>query len=131
MDPDKIAPADVPDSTTVPRRVQRVVARCWEDRPITEEVLRVAIERGEEGEVRPTVVGARVENGHLMLTFVTGAMVSIPLRLLPEFDELSSELQGQLEVGFVGQGLVVEAADLHVSVQGILEAAGVGRPVAK
>lgn len=98
------------------------------DSPITERVLDEAIERGQRnGANRPRVVRAQIENQYLALTFATGARVSIPLTLLPELEELSHELRSQLEVGFVGQGLVVEAADLHVSVQGILEAVGVAR----
>lgn len=98
------------------------------DSPVTERVLDEAIERGQRnGANRPRVVRAQIENQRLALTFATGAMVSIPLTLLPEFEELSQELRSQLEVGFIGQGLVVEDADLHVSVQGVLEAVGVAR----
>jgi len=109
-------------------KLRRSVKSSFQDRPVTEKELDAAIERGRKnGASRPAVVHAKIENQQLGLTFATGVQVSIPLVLLPEFDGLSQELRSQLEVGFVGGGLVVEAADLHVSVQGILEAVGVAR----
>ncbi len=105
---------------------QRIRAVSQKDTPVTEEELQRAIDRGAKNPQPVRACGVRVgaDKKSLALDLGRNTWVTIPFELLPEFLPLQPEQLDQVELGFCNTAVVVESADLHVSVKGILKAAG-------
>ncbi|KOY00478.1 DUF2442 domain-containing protein [Pseudomonas nunensis] len=103
--------------------MKTISAKLQVDRPVTEEVLGEAIERGRlrhKSALQATTV--TFQDGCLTIRFEDGAGVLLPVKLFPEFDGFETEDFAALTVGFSGTALCNEEKDLHVSIAGLISA---------
>ena len=92
-------------------------------KPVTDEVLQEAIERGKQlyGDI-PKANGVRflAKQREIEIDFENGNSVLLPIDKLKEFNNLSNDQLSRLLVGFAGKGLYLDEADLHVSINGLI-----------
>jgi Protein of unknown function (DUF2442) len=102
-----------------------VVAKNQFDEPITDAVLRRAIERGQQRH-RPSLHASEVryvaDSQTLTIGFSDQTAVVLPIKNYPELAKLSRADLGRLALGFAGSALCLEDQDLHVSIAGLVSA---------
>ena len=103
-----------------------VTARALFDEPVTDEVLRRAVERGRQR--RPTLHASAVQyvadSQSLRIGFSDLSAVVLPVKNYPELAQLSHAQLDRLVLGFAGSALCLEEQDLHVSIAGLVSASG-------
>lgn len=103
--------------------MKTIKAKLQVDRPVTEDVLDEAIERGQlrhKSGIQAT--GVTFQDTRLTVSFEDGTGVVLPVKLFPEFDAFEAEDFVGLTVGFSGTALCHEEKDLHVSIAGLISA---------
>jgi Protein of unknown function (DUF2442) len=102
-----------------------VVAKHQFDEPITDDVLRRAIERGQQRQ-RPSLRASEVryvaDSQTLAIGFADQTAVVLPIKNYPELARLSPSELSRLALGFAGSALCLEDQDLHVSIAGLVSA---------
>ena len=102
-----------------------VVAKNRFDEPVTDEVLRRAVERGQQRR-RPALHASAVryvaDSRSLRIDFADQSAVVLPVKNYPELAKLSRAELGRLALGFAGSALCLEEQDLHVSIAGLVSA---------
>lgn len=102
-----------------------VKARKCSGKPVTDEVLEEAIARGKllYGSIpRATAVIFDNLTREIKISFEDQDSVRLPINQLKEFASLTDNQLSQLKVGFAGKGLILDEADLHISIQGLIAA---------
>ena len=103
-----------------------VTARALFDEPVTDEVLRRAVERGRQR--RPALHASAVQyvadSQSLRIGFSDLSAVVLPVKNYPELAQLSHAQLDRLVLGFAGSALCLEEQDLHVSIAGLVSASG-------
>ena len=101
-----------------------VAARPLFDQPVTDEVLRRAVERGRQR--RPALHASAVQyvadSQSLRIGFSDLSAVVLPVKNYPELAQLSHAQLDRLVLGFAGSALCLEEQDLHVSIAGLVSA---------
>lgn len=103
--------------------MKTIEASTLADRPVTDALLGVAIRRGQarpKGGFQATAVS--FVDSCLVVSFVDGSGVLLPVQHYPEFDGFEVEDFSELKVGFSGTALCHEGKDLHVSIAGMISA---------
>lgn len=98
-------------------------ARKRSGKPVTDDVLQEAIERGKKlyGDIpKANAVRFLSKQREIEIDFENGNSVLLPIDKLKEFNNLSDDQLSQLIVGFAGKGLYLDEADLHVSIAGLI-----------
>ncbi|WP_285418281.1 hypothetical protein [Pseudomonas sp. efr-133-TYG-5] len=101
--------------------MKTVRARMHADRPVTEERLEDAIERGgvrQRSSLRATSLSYVAPC--LQIGFEDGSGVLLPVSLYSEFDGFQAEDFADLKLGFAGTALCHDAQDLQVSIAGMI-----------
>ena len=92
-------------------------------RPLTEEMIDVAIQQGETHRANSLqAVSVSFDKPSLIIRFEDGSGVLLPVDLYPEFDGFNAEDYEKLTVGFAGTALCHEGKDLDVSIAGMISA---------
>lgn len=92
-------------------------------RPLTEEALDAAINRGEARQASSLqAVSVTFESPSLVIRFEDGSGVLLPVSQYSEFDGFDSDDYANLTVGYAGTALCHEAKDLDVSISGMISA---------
>jgi hypothetical protein len=103
--------------------MKTIQASIQADRPVTEETLEQAIQRGELSRRSGLNARAVAWTGHcLVISFEDGSGVLLPAKNYPEFDGFDDEDFADLKVGFSGTALCHEGSDLQVSIAGLISA---------
>ncbi|TBN40749.1 DUF2442 domain-containing protein [Pseudomonas sp. BGI-2] len=103
--------------------MKTIQAREQTDRPVTEEALSQAIERGEASRRSGLNATAVTLSGPcLAVSFEDGSGVFLPVGNYSEFDSFDAGDFNDLKVGFSGTALCHEGKDLHVSIAGMISA---------
>lgn len=103
--------------------MKTIKAKLQVDRPVTEEVLDEAIERGQlRHKSGLQVTAVTFQDACLTIRFEDGTGVLLPVKLFPEFDGFEAEDFAGLTVGLSGTALCNEEKDLHVSIAGMISA---------
>jgi hypothetical protein len=103
--------------------MKTIQASIQADRPVTEETLEQAIQRGELSRRSGLNARAVTWTGHsLVISFEDGSGVLLPAKNYPEFDGFDDEDFADLKVGFAGTALCHEGSDLQVSIAGLISA---------
>lgn len=100
-----------------------ITARTTQPKPISAAQLQGAIERGQSrmSTHSPATKVEYLEASHsLCLDFANNTTSLLSCQHYPEFASLPPTLLQQITVGLAGTALVLEEADLHVSVAGLL-----------
>jgi hypothetical protein len=93
------------------------------DRPVTEDSLEEAIERGEaRRNTGLQAVAVALQGDCLAVRFEDGSGVLLPVGHYPEFEEFNSEDFTGLTVGFGGSALCHEGKGLQASIAGMISA---------
>lgn len=103
--------------------MKTIKASILVDRPVTEEVVDEAIERGvlsQKNTLQATAVA--YAEPCLIISFKDGSGVLLPVKRHPEFDDFEAEDFAQLKIGFAASALCHEGKDLHVSIAGLISA---------
>lgn len=105
--------------------MSKIKATTRFDKPVTDEVLDRAIERGKQRKnkgVHAIAVSYESAPPALRVSFADHTAVALPVKNYPELAALSvNELKG-LEVGFGGSALCLDKRDLHISIAGLVVA---------
>ena len=103
--------------------MKTIKAKLQVDRPVTEEVLDEAIERGQlRHKSGLQVTAVTFQDACLTIRFEDGTGVLLPVKLFPEFDGFEAKDFAGLTVGLSGTALCNEEKDLHVSIAGMISA---------
>lgn len=101
-----------------------VTARALFDEPVSDEVLRRAVERGQQR--RPALHASAVQyvadSQSLRIGFSDLSAIILPVKNYPELAQLSGTQLDRLVLGFAGSALCLEEQDLHVSIAGLVSA---------
>jgi hypothetical protein len=100
-----------------------VNARNVSGMPVTDEVFEQAVARGRKlyGSIpRATRVHFDSLKREIEIFFEGQDQVRLPISQLKGFASLSDNQLARLEVGFAGKGLILEEADLHISIEGLI-----------
>lgn len=93
------------------------------DRPVTEESLDAAIERGEaRRNPGAQAVSVVVQEDCLVVRFEDGSGVLLPVAHYPEFEGFGAADFACLKVGYAGSALCHEGKGLQVSIAGMISA---------
>ncbi|WP_455921576.1 DUF2442 domain-containing protein [Pseudomonas putida] len=95
------------------------------DQPITDDVLVKAKERGyrrRQSGMHATKVLFLEEFHSLLIGFADDSAVMLPVDKYPELTSLTRGELRQLEIGYAGNALCLEARDLHISIAGLVAA---------
>ena len=103
-----------------------VTARALFDEPVTDEVLRRAVERGRQRRpaLHASAVQYEADSQSLRIGFSDLSAVVLPVKNYPELAQLSHAQLDRLVLGFAGSALCLEEQDLHVSIAGLVSASG-------
>lgn len=101
-----------------------VTARALFDEPVTDEVLRRAVERGQQRRpaLHASVVQYVADSQSLRIGFSDLSAIILPVKNYPELAQLSGTQLDRLVLGFAGSALCLEEQDLHVSIAGLVSA---------
>jgi hypothetical protein len=102
-----------------------VIAKTQLDEPVTEDVLRRAIQRGQprhRPSLRASDVRYAADSQTLTIGFADQTAVVLPIKNYPELAHLSRADLGRLALGFAGSALCLDGQDLHVSIAGLVSA---------
>lgn len=92
-------------------------------RPLTEEMIDVAIEQGQARRTNSLqAVSVTFEKPSLIIRFEDGSGVLLPVDRYREFDGFNAADYESLTVGFAGTALCHEGKDLDVSISGMISA---------
>ena len=100
----------------------KISAKDTFDEPVTEEILKQAIERGKNKrllELNVKNVGYLASDKTLRIGFSDGSAVIFPVQNYPELAALNDIELAEVELGFGGKAICFEENNLHISITGL------------
>jgi hypothetical protein len=87
------------------------------DEPVTDEQIANSLTQAVN---RPVSVSYRKDDGTLVIGFSDGTEEARPISRYAELATLSGDQLNQMQIGYAGNAVCLEACDLHISIEGLL-----------